>query len=301
MALFEIGHSLFVVFLMIFPDGNSGRADGSRVDLLECVISCALDSSLIPLQPLQHPGNGISACWRVFDRGEPECPGKAVYNAQQVKWVLFGLFAALAGFLVMLPPVFFPALVEPTPLGVVYELVGSIVSLIAMSMIPLAIVFSALHYRLWQVDFVINRSLVYGGLTVLLGVFFALDVLIIQWLAQRITGQDQVPLAFAISAVLVGATFQPVRLRLQRLIDQRLYGIQVDYRRGDTPGLAVGALVGTKIGPYEVQASIGRGGMAEVYRGIHPTLGRPWRSKFLPRLAVEADFRTRFERERRPL
>lgn len=305
MALFGIGHSLFIVFLMIFPDGRFVPRWTAAASVFWS--AWYVLSGFLPYEPFsvfKLPGSSMyfvmlaSYLTGVVSQNIREKQYTRA-QAQQVKWVSFGLFSALIGYLVLfLPRIFFPALTEPTVAGVIYELAASGISLIAMSMIPVSIVFSALHYRLWEVDFVINRSLVYGGLTFLLGIFFVLDVLIIQWLAQRITGQDQVPLAFAISAVLVGATFQPTRQRVQRLIDQQLYGINVDYRRGNTPGLAVGALVGTKIGPYEVQESIGRGGMAEVYRGIHPTLGRPVAIKILPpRLAAEADFRTRFERE----
>jgi hypothetical protein len=63
-----------------------------------------------------------------------------------------------------------------------------------------------------------------------------------------------------------------------------------------------GSLVGMVIGHYEVQESIGRGGMAEVYRGRHVRLGRTVAIKVLPAsLATEADFRDRFEREARAI
>jgi eukaryotic-like serine/threonine-protein kinase len=72
---------------------------------------------------------------------------------------------------------------------------------------------------------------------------------------------------------------------------------------GDRPSHVAGAremLAGTRLGPYEVREPLGRGGMAEVYHGVHTRLGRAVAIKVLPAgLAGHADFRERFEREAR--
>jgi serine/threonine-protein kinase len=85
------------------------------------------------------------------------------------------------------------------------------------------------------------------------------------------------------------------------VVDKRFYHLRVDLDRfvATPPGiLNPGALAGTQFGPYQVIEPLGRGGMSEVYKGFHPTLGRAVAIKILPPHLAEADdFRARFERE----
>jgi serine/threonine-protein kinase len=77
-------------------------------------------------------------------------------------------------------------------------------------------------------------------------------------------------------------------------------GAQPDAQKLARPDLPLDTLSGTHLGPYQVQGLLARGGMAEVYKGVHSRLGRPVAIKVLPRrLASEGDFRRRFEREAR--
>jgi hypothetical protein len=73
---------------------------------------------------------------------------------------------------------------------------------------------------------------------------------------------------------------------------------QTDAKKIAKANLPLDTLSGTRLGPYQVQGLLARGGMAEVYKGIHPRLGRQVAIKVLPRLmASDGDFRRRFERE----
>jgi serine/threonine-protein kinase len=75
---------------------------------------------------------------------------------------------------------------------------------------------------------------------------------------------------------------------------------QRDQEQVAESGLPVGSLSGASLGPYEVQELLARGGMAEVYKGLHVRLGRPVAIKVLPpQLAGEGNFRRRFEQEAR--
>ena len=159
------------------------------------------------------------------------------------------------------------------------------------------------RYRLWDIDFLINRSLVYGALTALLGMVFigvffgahaALDVIL---------GGQQDLLAIGISTLVIAATFQPARVRLRRLIDQRLYGIEIDYRALAKSGSMTapsGRSTGdtaTSFGAYKGIKLIARGGMGEVYLGEHPTLKRRVAIKILPAHAISDNAEKRFLRE----
>ncbi|MBK9603889.1 MAG: serine/threonine protein kinase [Anaerolineales bacterium] len=103
------------------------------------------------------------------------------------------------------------------------------------------------------------------------------------------------------SAAVFGAIFQPARRQLQRFVDQRFYHIEIDYQK-TPPDISTSGntevLRQTRFGVYDDLELIGRGGMADVYKSIHPTLGTPVAIKILPeRLAVENEFRQRFVRE----
>ena len=163
--------------------------------------------------------------------------------------------------------------------------------------LTLGIFFSILRYRLWDIDFIINRSLVYGALTVLLALVFGGSL----FLVSRIVEGQNFVLAFGITALIAGTSFNPARRRIQRFVDQRFYNINIDYQKTplDIPsGSATQVLRATHFGVYQNLELIGRGGMAEVYKSTHPTLNKPVAIKILPdHLAEESDFRQRFTRE----
>jgi len=95
-------------------------------------------------------------------------------------------------------------------------------------LVVVALGFAVRRYRLWDIDIVINRSLVYGGVTLLLAVLFAASVLVLRALAVRLTADNQLPTVLALSTLVVGALFSPTRRRLILLVDSRFYGIGVD-------------------------------------------------------------------------
>ncbi len=220
---------------------------------------------------------------------------------QQTKWVVLGMGAFVAGFAVTeTPRVLIPALAQPSVPALLYGIVFySPVSSIAWILLALSFGVSMLRYRLYDVDFAINRSLVYGALTVLLAAVFGGSLYIVSLVTQ---GQQSI-LGFGVAAVAVGLLFQPARRRLQRFVDQRFYNIQIDYQKTPPPNApaptsVTSVLTQTRFGAYTGLELVGRGGMAEVYKSIHPTLGKPVAIKLLPaRLAADPDFRHRFQRE----
>jgi serine/threonine protein kinase len=171
--------------------------------------------------------------------------------------------------------------------------------------VPLAFTLSILRYRLWDIDFIINRSLVYGGLTALLVAVFGVSLFAAQQVIRAATGGGEIPmLGIVASAMVVGSLFQPARTKLRRLVDQRLYGIQIDYKRAlhrvAARELVVQRLRDTKtsFGAYTDIQLVGRGGMGEVYRGTHPILKRSVAIKLLPMALISDETaRKRFLRE----
>jgi hypothetical protein len=149
---------------------------------------------------------------------------------QQTKWVVFGVAIALAGFLLLtfVTPLAFPQ-IEP--------LMYSNPALLAASygvmlLVPISLAIAIQRYRLYDIDALINRTLVYGLLTGILFAVYFVGVVSAQALMQIVTGiRQESPLAIVASTLLAAALFQPLRQRIQRAIDRRFYRRRYDTAR----------------------------------------------------------------------
>jgi len=95
--------------------------------------------------------------------------------------------------------------------------------------IPVAIGFAVLKYRLYGIDLVINRALVYGSLTIMLLLIYFGGVTATQALFQTLTGRQTLPqLAVVVSTLVIAALFNPLRRRIQSFIDRRFYRRKYD-------------------------------------------------------------------------
>jgi hypothetical protein len=99
------------------------------------------------------------------------------------------------------------------------ELAELVIFPVSISLIPIAIGVAVLKYRLYDIDRVINRTLVYGLLTVLLGAAYTAGVFGLGQLLNPVTGESA--LAVAASTLAVAALFQPARGRIQAVVDRR--------------------------------------------------------------------------------
>ena len=98
-----------------------------------------------------------------------------------------------------------------------------------MLAVPVAIGVAMLRYRLYEIDRVISKTLVYGALTVILGAAYAGLVLAGQAVFSSFAGGSN--LAIAVSTLVVAALFLPLRSRVQRLVDRRFYRRRYDAQR----------------------------------------------------------------------
>jgi hypothetical protein len=151
---------------------------------------------------------------------------------QQTKWVVFGMALPITVYIggVVLYLIF-PALADYNSLyGAPYQLALNAISTCLILLIPLSFGFAILRSRLWDIDVLINRTLVYGTLTVILtGVYVGL-VIGLQALLRGLISQDN-SVAIVISTLAIWALFQPLRHRIQAIIDRRFYRRKYDTAR----------------------------------------------------------------------
>jgi hypothetical protein len=98
--------------------------------------------------------------------------------------------------------------------------------------VPVAIGFAVLKYRLYDIDIIINRTLVYVSLTVMLATVYLGGVTATQALFRTFAGQDDLPqLAIVVSTLVIAAMFSPLRRRIQTFIDRSFYRRKYDARK----------------------------------------------------------------------
>ena len=144
---------------------------------------------------------------------------------QQTKWVVFGFAVPITVSVIgAVPSLMFPVLTGPgSPYGLAFIAVQDFLNLLT----PLSFGFAMLRSRLWEIDVLINRTLVYGALSVsLAGVYVGL-VIGLQALLRGIIRQDN-SVAIVLSTLAIAALFQPLRSRIQQVIDRRFYRRKYD-------------------------------------------------------------------------
>jgi len=148
---------------------------------------------------------------------------------QQTKWVVFGMAIPITVYIggVVLYLIF-PALADYNSLyGAPYQLALNAISTCLILLIPLSFGFAILRSRLWDIDVLINRTLVYGALTVSLTAIYVSLVIGLQSLLRGLISQDN-SVAIVLSTLAIVALFQPLRQGIQRSIDRRFYRRKYD-------------------------------------------------------------------------
>jgi hypothetical protein len=140
---------------------------------------------------------------------------------QQIKWLLYAVLTVILAYPLLA--------VAMTALGSTSELAGDVSVSLLVAPVPLAMGLAILRYRLYDIDRLINRTLVYGLLTVLLGAVYLAGVFGLGQLLNPVSGESA--LAVAASTLAVAALFQPVRRRVQAVVDRRFNRRRYDAAR----------------------------------------------------------------------
>jgi hypothetical protein len=241
-ALWVLGFHLIVLMLILFPTGQLPSSRWRWVVYLYLAIACVevvamlflpgplegldlienllgMESSPIgrkPVQALIFSGGLIASSaliWRLR-RG-------SWVERQQIKWLAYAAPAMIGGGILVYTP--------PEALGAPWVTsVGYVLMELGVLGVPISIGIAILRYRLYEIDTLINRTLVYGALTVLLAVVYFGGVTATEAIVRTITGQEQQPhLAVVVSTLVIAALFNPLRRRLLRVsagsLGQRTY------------------------------------------------------------------------------
>ena len=305
--LLAMGDMGIVLFLMLFPDGNFLKPWVKYS--VPFFVAIMLGMYIFPQAPFYWVTLGMSKYLAIIT----SCYvfGIVIFSAryhhgslaqkQQMRWVSIGSLAPFLWFaLFQIVPAFIPALYEENLAGTIFQITSRIFSIFLFSILPLSITISIVRNKLFDIDLIINRSIVYGILTIGLGLVFALMFGLISLVFRSVQRSDQSFMVATVFAVAAGALFQPTRKKLQRFVDRAFYHIQIDYQKtpAEVRDTSETFITGSTLSSYKDLKLIGRGGMAEIYRAVSPTQGRAVAIKVLkPSLAGEEQFRRRFMRE----
>lgn len=133
---------------------------------------------------------------------------------QQLKWFLYPISLLLAGLVVA---------------SIVQSSLAWTVALLGLAAVPIGAGIAILRHRLFDIDLVINRTLVYATLSVLLAAVYVGLILLLQALLSPLLGTESV--AVALSTLAVAALFGPLRRRVQDVVDRRFYRSRYDAQR----------------------------------------------------------------------
>jgi hypothetical protein len=239
--LWVLGFNLFVLMLIMFPTGKLPRSRWRWLVYLYIAIAVVevvamlflpgtLEGSDLIKNPLGIEGLpiGRKPVQALIFTGGLVASGTLILRLrkgswverQQIKWLAYAAAVATGGSILVYTP--------PEALSARWVTsVGYVVVELGVLGIPISIGIAILRYRLYEIDTLINRSLVYGSLTATLVALYFGGIVVLQRLFVLLTGQ-QSTLAVVASTLLIAALFTPLRQRIQSFIDRRFYRSKYD-------------------------------------------------------------------------
>jgi hypothetical protein len=176
---------------------------------------------VVPLLPVCILASAVSLVLRYRRSGGEE--------RQQVKWIAFA--ASFVGLVALITVVstqmFAPESLETAGTQPLWLELLQDVELLSLAGVPVAVGFAILRHRLYDIDVVINRTLVYGSLTAMLVAVYYGSVVILQYIFRALSGGES-QFAIVASTLAIAALFNPLRRRVQAFVDRRFYRRKYD-------------------------------------------------------------------------
>ncbi len=229
-----LGYSIWLLFLYLFPNGRLYprwafvpsimtflvfTVFGLEFSGLITIPSWALQIDILVTMVLLFLAGGFQILRYRRDSTSLE--------RQQTKWIILGIFSLMLGFPIWIL-LFGEGLDIPPGLPRLLASIGGWLSTtLAISALPITISIAIMRYRLWDIDLLIRRTLVYSLLSGLLALAYFGSVVILQRLFAAVSGQSSA-VAIVISTLALAALFAPLRRRVQDVIDRRFYRKKYD-------------------------------------------------------------------------
>ena len=226
-----LGWSSLGFFFVLFPNGRfvPNWAHWASVAYLGCMLWWAMPSSwafsVVHWPPLLFAATMlVLALILAYVQLARYFSISTVQERQQIKWVVYGLtLGVLSDTANVVPLLVIPALRQPGPAHVFYS-VFSEATLVLFLLVPLTIGFAVLRYRLWDIDVLINRTLVYGLLTACV---IGLYILVIALFGVLLAALGNLFISL-LATGLVAVLFHPLRERLQQAVNRLMFGERDD-------------------------------------------------------------------------
>jgi len=215
-----LGQVTFLNFFLTFPDGRFIP----RWTVLLAALWTGVFVFSVPLDydPFEIFGELfiVIIATLVFSQVYRYRKDSNLIEKQQTKWVVIGLAVSLGGFLLLIlgGGIFYND--QPPPLvdGII-----SLVIVLLFALIPIWIGIAITRYRLWDVEVVVNRALIYGPLSAILAGIFAASIALINLAARDFFGSESTATATVVAALFIATIFQPLRTRVETWVNKRFY------------------------------------------------------------------------------
>lgn len=217
-----IGNTLVLLFLFLFPNGRfipRWMLPVAGIWVIAGVPRFFFPYSALnptnwppPLQVLLFVGTiGCGLLSQVYRYRNLSTP----LERDQTKWVVYGSVIGLGLFLLVAMGLVFFSELDQSLLASVF---GSLVLMLCIAILPVSIGIAILRSHLWDIDLLINRTLMYGALTAILAGLFAASITVTQKIFVAVTGQ-QSDVATVLTTLVVVAAFDPVKKRVESFVD----------------------------------------------------------------------------------
>ena len=308
-----LGPALLMIFPHVFPNGKFEPR-------WSIVLALVTSGYVVVLAALGQRFFSWPTPWHILAALACMAPGVLVqisryrrlakrFERQQIKWVVYAVGVAFLGLVVNGGVrLALRAMGNPTELHLGFNLLVAVPFLETLlpAFIPISVAISIFRFRLWEIDLVINRSLVYGILSVSLAlifgmVAFGLEFLFTSWWGARPALVSWLYPAMLFSLLLSVVAVFPLYRQVRKLVDRGLYGFRFSLDEATHPPQPLevknpGALTGSELEGYRVLGLVGKGQMGEVYQG--EGRGRQVAIKILLANLAAADvFRRRMQHE----